>query len=1730
MTIRPLFLARPSLSNACRTLLAYLLLAWCGHAGTVLANGFIPVQTFYVPLPEDHLLQSFTTIAGGRTGQYAPQNPIQSYLSIAVFADNTEIRYDQWENGFDINIANPAAVYGPGQAAGTQIWGDGDPSNGYAPGYPADILNAGDVVILTNAVVSTARGTTAVFDGGDKIVSSKPIAVTRVAWASGSNSNLAGANEVFDTAFWGTFFICPVGTNIADSVDFQMFEYTGLSIMAGAGGATVQIDANADGLFETSTTLTEGQAYLVDGGVHLGAQVSSDRPVQVDLLTADIYDYYESRFMRLLPTAYWAASLTTPVSTPATVTKGSTTYTCGTTVWLYNPGQTPLGVQYLTRTGGSITTNTLTIPGGSAGGSLKQVLPSDFGARFVSTNGAPFYAVAAVDGTGTDLSTGLNDQGDNRNWDWGFALVPDASLTPQVLVGLGIGHDPTAGEQSENSSPVWVTPVGNGNSPVTIYVDFDADPTTGTLTDEEGNLYDASYTARELDCVKIYNPDGDQSGLLAYVLEPGVKLAAAWGPDPVTASTGTPGIDLGTAIPPFPLFVAQKRTALLTDSDHDGFVSPGDTLLYSISIQNTGRQPVTGLDVKDNLPPGITYFPNTTYFVNAAAVTNLMADNTVPLMSSLFPLDEGGVALPEPFLPVRGEWEVLYTVGVDAYGTFPSDLVSLKNTAWVGGSGLTTTNTVVSPVYGRITCRIWQDLDEDGLQAEGEPGINGVKVTLLSADGEPILNDFGIPITSTSTTNEAGVAGYLTFYGVLAGEYRLEYLAPTGMQPTLADRDGQGVAGDANSDADMATGITAAFPLAAGQPLEHVDAGFVFKSGTASGFIRLDANGDGVAAPDETVGIAGVTVQLLNTGGVVVATALTSATGAYAFGNIRPGTYTLVPLLPQGYTASLDTAAPNDLRIPLTVTPELITTGHLFYFARTAGTVAQGKVLYLSDPGQTLDRIDPAAANDQTTATSATLIPAGIRASPITVVGAAASSSLTQTAQTHSFSYHSGTTGTNRILLVGVSYRNRSSQTVSSVTYGGTALTSVGTAQNGTGARVYIYRLLNPPTGANTLQVNWSSSIDRSAVVGAVTLSGVNQTTPTGTFASSTGSSGTPAVTVTAAAERLVFGIVSGRSTSAYSVTGGGTALWSAIPDSGDTAGSGQSKAGATSVSLSWSGSSAAWAAAGVSLIPASAYTPGNPTVSFTQAPAFALPFSLTSGSVITITNYVTLTSGTLPASPAVVARLLAGNETFLTLATPSYNGGALIWSGALASNVTIAAGQALSLSVSNGQAGAEFQLRYDSGAAPSKIILPTTSIISIPSLGVYDAPYPAGVPVTNTPAGALRYVRATVSDPFGAYDITGATLALVAAGTNASINVALTDARVVASNAWSKTYEYAWQPPLVSERYLVSLVAQEGTEGIHATAATQVDVAGLLLQGTLFIDKNKDGYFDLEDLIVTNATVYLLLEDQVVGEALADEQGQYSFTDVPTGKVKVVTSLLPGTKPTKVPSSPNNNKKKNRAVQLESDAIIEVEVTVEAYTEPLNETQALNFGFEEIPLSAALDLTVYASSSGILIDVNTVDESGYEDIVVYAWIGTRWVEVGRVPGEQLMGEGSNRYTIPAYGLMAETSYRFMVVDEQGNTHYSNGLIPVQSLRVKAVRLNMQTLTLSFNTEPGRRYRVKSSTDLVHWSSEGASYPTANGWSKISAAPFTASDTQIQVRVPANGRQRAFFRIERVDD
>jgi uncharacterized repeat protein (TIGR01451 family) len=111
--------------------------------------------------------------------------------------------------------------------------------------------------------------------------------------------------------------------------------------------------------------------------------------------------------------------------------------------------------------------------------------------------------------------------------------------------------------------------------------------------------------------------------------------------------------------------------------------------------------------------------------------------------------------------------------------------------------------------------------------------------------------------------------------------------------------------------------------------------------------------------------------------------------------------------------------------------------------------------------------------------------------------------------------------------------------------------------------------------------------------------------------------------------------------------------------------------------------------------------------------------------------------------------------------------------------------------------------------------VLPTTTVINVDSVTLYDAAYAGGSAVVSAQSGTTVYVRAVVSDPFGSFDITGATLTVTdyqgAVRLNAAPMVQVAD-----TGALTKTYEYAYPVPAggPAGNWTFRVTGLEGTEG----------------------------------------------------------------------------------------------------------------------------------------------------------------------------------------------------------------------------------------------------------------------------------------------------------------------------
>ncbi|HXP17203.1 MAG TPA: DUF11 domain-containing protein, partial [Terriglobales bacterium] len=278
--------------------------------------------------------------------------------------------------------------------------------------------------------------------------------------------------------------------------------------------------------------------------------------------------------------------------------------------------------------------------------------------------------------------------------------------------------------------------------------------------------------------------------------------------------------------------------------------------------------------------------------------------------------------------------------------------------------------------------------------------------------------------------------------------------------------------------------------------------------------------------------------------------------------------------------------------------------------------------------------------------------------------------------------------GTNLVLVVGVSINitNNTGATVTGVTYNGIALSSAG-AHNDAGntRRVEMWTLIAPATGAHNVVVTLNlpgASGTLGVVVGAVTFTGADQTSPLRPFVSADGAAGTPAsLNVPSGLNEMVIDTLATGGDQTITFGPSQAAQWNlqsltslANPD---VRGTGSTRAGAPSVPLSetFSGTSN-WsvgalsvkplqADVGVTIVTNGVFSPQNVTytISVTNngpstAHAVALTDTLAAG--LTLVSS-TPSQGTCAGTSPIVCNLgtinSGSNATVTVTATPSAPG-----------------------------------------------------------------------------------------------------------------------------------------------------------------------------------------------------------------------------------------------------------------------------------------------------------------------------------------------------------------------------------------------------------------------------------------------------------------------------------------
>lgn len=188
---------------------------------------------------------------------------------------------------------------------------------------------------------------------------------------------------------------------------------------------------------------------------------------------------------------------------------------------------------------------------------------------------------------------------------------------------------------------------------------------------------------------------------------------------------------------------------------------------------------------------------------------------------------------------------------------------------------------------------VWEDLNQNGVQDSGEPGIVGAAVQLWNADKTQMLD--------ATTTNASGL---YTLKAPGPGSYRVRVIPPfPGDRFTLKDQGTDTTDNDVNPSG-VDAGFTDIYTFAPNLiSTTTIDAGVIsdpFRDHNIGDFV-FRANASGGQAGQS--GITNVEVQLLDANGAVVQTTTSGANGFYSF-KASPGTYRLKFVAPGGMVPS----------------------------------------------------------------------------------------------------------------------------------------------------------------------------------------------------------------------------------------------------------------------------------------------------------------------------------------------------------------------------------------------------------------------------------------------------------------------------------------------------------------------------------------------------------------------------------------------------------------------------------------------------------------------------------------------------------------------------------------------------------------------------------------------------------------------------------------------------------
>ena len=416
-------------------------------------------------------------------------------------------------------------------------------------------------------------------------------------------------------------------------------------------------------------------------------------------------------------------------------------------------------------------------------------------------------------------------------------------------------------------------------------------------------------------------------------------------------------------------------------------------------------------------------------------------------------------------------------------------------------------------------------------------------------------------------------------------------------------------------------------------------------------------------------------------------------------------------------------------------------------------------------------------------------------AGTVALEGTVSTGGTTAAALSLTFSHTTGS-GANRLLLVGVVWRNTSTAIpISGVTFNGTTMTQVGTNTALTNRRLAIYSLVNPPasTTGNVVVTLSGSTNATDIVAGAANFSGVDQTTPLGTFATASSSSGTtPSVAVTTVANDLVFDtVVAANGT--LTVGSGQTSRWNVTPTTANiTSGGSTEPATTTSTTMSWTAASGAWAIGAVPIKPVAQPTRSTTLSAYPTLVSTGVPFTLKA----TLTNTVADTNVT-PGSPTST---VTGGAS-VSCGSPSPASGSISAGGSLEFTWTCTP---TASSTAFGSVALNVSANGDSYSYPSAL---SNTVLVVPALTFQV--------MVNNPPGASQIDNYATLDDGGSY--------LMALNSNTAVTTITTGPTITTSGTLTA---FNSQPGVPSAAQTYTVSGSNLTADILVTAPTDFEIS----------------------------------------------------------------------------------------------------------------------------------------------------------------------------------------------------------------------------------------------------------------------------------------------------------------